>query len=100
MLTIVACLSACAWFGSRKPPPVPNPTQIVVTGAPEGSSVLIDGEQTEQAVLHNQHSQVLNVAAGTHKVEIRMGDRIVYREDTFVGAGERTVVIVKSGATP
>lgn len=97
---MAVCLSACTWFTSRKPPPVPNPTQIVLTGAPEGSSVLIDGVQTEQAAQHNQHSQVLNVAAGTHKVEIRMGDRIVYREDAFVGAGERTVVIVKSGANP
>jgi len=71
-----------------------------VTGAPAGSTVLIDGVQTGQAASHNSHSQVLNVAAGAHKVEISTGDRIVYREDTYVGLGERTVVIVKSGSSP
>ena len=47
----------------------------------------------------SDHPLVLNVAAGVHKVEIHMGDKIVYREDTYVGLGERRVVTVLSGIT-
>jgi hypothetical protein len=68
-----------------------------VTGAPVGSLVFVDGMQTGQAAAHNDQSQVLNVAAGAHIVEIHMGNKVVYREDTYVGLGERRVVIVLSG---
>ena len=96
----LSCLSACSWFSSRKPQPLPAPPEIIVTGAPVGSIVMIDGVQIGQATVNNDRSRVLDVAAGTHKVEIRMGDRVVYREDTYVGLGERSVVIVKSGSGP
>ncbi len=97
VLVTLACLSACSWFGSHKTHPLPDPTEIIVTGAPVGSLVFIDGAQVGQAAANNDQSQVLDVAAGTHTVEIHMGDRVVYREDTYVGRGERRVVIVKSG---
>jgi hypothetical protein len=76
---------------------LPDPPEIIVTGAPVGSLVFVDGLQIGEAAAHNDQSQVLNVAAGTHKVEIHMGDTVVYREDTYVGLGERRVVIVLSG---
>lgn len=97
VLITLACLSACSWFSSRKHPKPPDPTQIIVTGAPAGSLVFVDGVQSGQAVAHNDQTQVLEVAAGTHKVEIRMNDKIVYREDTYVRPGEHGVVIVASG---
>jgi len=97
VLITLICLSACTWFGSRRPPPLPDPAQIIVTGAPVGSLVFVDGSQTGQAAAHNDQSQVLNVAAGAHKVEIHVGDKVVYREDTYVGLGERRVVNVLSG---
>jgi hypothetical protein len=96
----LACLAACSWFSSRKPKPLPDPPEIILTGAPVGSIVFIDGVQIGPAAANNDRSRVLDVAAGAHKVEIRMGDRIVYREDTYVGLGERSVVIVKSGSSP
>jgi hypothetical protein len=76
---------------------LPDPTEIVVAGAPGGSIVFVDGLQTGHATALNDHPQVLNVAAGAHKVEIHVGDTIVYREDTYVGLGERRVVTVLSG---
>lgn len=99
VLITLTCVSACSWLGWRKPPPPPDPTEIIVTGAPAGSLVFVDGLQTGQAAAHNDQSQVLNVAAGAHKVEIHMGDTVVYREDTYVGPGERRVVIVLSGSS-
>ena len=76
---------------------VPDPTEIIVTGAPLGSIVFVDGLQTGQATARNDQTQVLNVAAGAHKVEIHVGDTVVYREDTYVSLGERRIVRVLSG---
>ena len=68
-----------------------------MTGAPAGSIVYVDGVQAGQAAAVNDRPQVLNVAAGSHKVEIHVGEAIVYREDTYVGSGEHRVVRVLSG---
>ena len=78
---------------------MPDPTEIIVTGAPGGSIILVDGVQTGQETPAGDHPQVLTVAAGAHKVEIRMDDKIVYREETYVGLGEHRVVTVLSGLT-
>lgn len=95
LLITLACLSACSWFARK--PQVPNPTEIIVTGAPMGSLVFVDGSQTGQPAATSDHPQILNVAAGSHKVEIHLGDVVVYREDTYVAPGEQRVVIVLSG---
>jgi hypothetical protein len=98
VLITLAWLSACSWFGSRTRE-LPDPTEIIVAGAPAGSLVFVDGLQTGQATAPNDHPRVLNVAAGAHTVEIRMGDAVVYRENTYVGPGERREVIVLSGSS-
>jgi len=94
----LACLSACSWFGSRKHE-LPDPTEIIVTGAPAGSLIFVDGLQTGQPTAVGDHPQILNVAAGAHKVEIHMDDKVVYREETYVGLSEHRVVTVLSGLT-
>lgn len=96
LLAILACLSACSWFASKRTQ-LPDPTEIIVTGAPVGSVVFVDGLQTGQETALNDRPQVLRVAAGVHKVEIRVGDTIVYREDTYVRLGEKRTVRVLSG---
>jgi hypothetical protein len=78
---------------------LPDPTEIIVTGAPVGSIIFVDGLQAGQATAVSDHPQILKVAAGAHKVEIQVGDKIVYREDTDVGPGEHRVVTVLSGIT-
>jgi hypothetical protein len=98
VLMALVCLSACSWFGSRRHE-LPDPTEIIVTGAPAGSIIFVDGLQAGQATAVSDHPQILKVAAGAHKVEIQVGDKIVYREDTDVGPGEHRVVTVLSGIT-
>jgi len=78
---------------------LPDPTELIVTGAPAGSLIFVDGLQTGQETAVSDHPQVLNVAAGVHKVEIHLGDKVVYREDTYVALGEHRVVTVLSGLT-
>ena len=95
LLVAVACLSACAWFSKKTP--VPDPTEIIVTGAPLGSMVFVDGAQAAQATTVSDRPQILEVPPGAHKVEIHAGGKIVYREDTYVGPSEHRVVRVLSG---
>ena len=89
-------LSACGWFHA-KAPRAPDPTVFIVTGAPAGSIVFIDDVQKGQAAeLHKP--QTVGSAEGTHKVEVRFGDSVVYRENIYIKGGERRVVTVLSGS--
>jgi hypothetical protein len=97
VLLALALLGACSWFGSRKPP-VPDPTEIIVTGAPMGALIFIDGARMGQAVLLNDHAQTLRVTPGAHTVEIHVRERVVYREELDLRRSERRVVTVLSGA--
>ena len=98
VIMALVCVSACSWFGSRKHP-LPDPTELIVTGAPAGSLIFVDGSQSGQETAVGDQPQILIVAAGAHKVEIHVGDKIVYREETYVGLGEHRVVTVLSGST-
>jgi hypothetical protein len=90
-------LSACSWFHAKSPPPPVTP-QIILTGAPAESIVFIDDVQQGQAAAANDQPQVLSVPEGTHKVEVRVGGRVVYRESVFVKNGDRRAVLVLSGS--
>jgi hypothetical protein len=95
LLTLI-CLSGCSWFGFRKHV-TPEPTEFIVTGAPRNSIVFVDGSPAAAENSDNDHPQVIDVAPGAHTVEIRVGDRTVYREETDVAAGGHRVVKVLSG---
>ena len=97
VLFTLTLLSACSWFGWHKKPQAPDPPEIIVTGAPLGSLIFVDGVQSGEAAARSDQSQILEVAAGDHKVEIHLDGRIVYREDTYVGPREHRVVVVLSG---
>jgi hypothetical protein len=91
----VICLSACSWFGHKKP--AWAATELIVTGAPLGSSLAVDGKTVGQPVTQLDHAQVVRVAPGSHTVEIHAGDAVVYHEETDVSRGKRQVVTVLSG---
>ena len=97
MIMALTLLSGCSWF-HRKPPPPPVPPQLIVTGAPAGATVFIDGAQQGQAAELNDRPQLLSVPEGTHVVEIHRGDTVVYRENIYVKNGEKRVVTVLSGS--
>jgi hypothetical protein len=88
-------LSGCAWF-HRKPAPVP-PTELIVTGAPAGATLLVDGVQAGEVTEANDRTQILPVASGTHVLEVKVGDSISYRENAYVAPGEKHVIRVLTG---
>lgn len=95
---LVVCLSACSWFGAKRPPP-PAPTEFIVTGAPVGSLTFVDGAQSGSGPAGDARPQVVRVKPGSHVVEIRLGEPVVYREETDVARGEKRLVTVLSGAS-
>lgn len=95
IILALAMLSGCSWFHS-KTPPAPPPV-FIVTGAPAGSVVFIDDAQAGQAAELNK-PQTVRSAEGMHKVDVRFGDTIVYRENIYIRAGERRVITVLSGS--
>jgi len=98
MVFALVSLSACSWFGSKKHA-VPDPSEIIVNGAPAGSTVFIDRRQAGPPAVAGDRPQMIRVRAGDHTVEIHVDDKIVYREDTYVGQGETRAVTVLSGLT-
>jgi hypothetical protein len=95
LLILSICLSGCAWFHSK--PVAPVPPRVVVTGVAAGSLLFVDGVQSGEAQEAGNRTRVLEVAPGTHMVEVKMGDRIVYRESTTVAPGQKSVITVLSG---
>ncbi|HMK86103.1 MAG TPA: hypothetical protein VK437_09120 [Steroidobacteraceae bacterium] len=97
-LMMTVSLAACSWWGHKRQGP-PNPTEIIVNGAPADSVVFIDGSQAGQPAMRG-HPQLLEVSPGNHKVEVHAGDRVVYREEVYVATGEHYIVSVLSGWNP
>jgi plastocyanin len=62
-----------------------------------GSLVFVDGVQAGQAKEAAKQPQEVEVAPGTHVVEVRVGDTVAYRENTYVTQGEKHVISVLSG---
>jgi hypothetical protein len=95
-LAAATLLSACSLpqttvrSGSSQP-------GLIVKGAPRGSTLFIDGLQIGWATQYDGDPDVLTVLEGTHAVEIRQGESVVYSEKTFVGAGETHTVQVVAG---
>ena len=98
MFLALACLSACSWFQPRPKAP-PAAPELIITGIPAGSILFIDDVQNGQAAELKDKPQVLTVAGGEHIVEVRTGGAVVYREQTYVGSGEKRVIRVLSGSS-
>ena len=97
VILALAMLSGCSWFHS-KPHTGPEPAVFIVTGAPAGSIVFVDDVQMGHAAELKDRPQAVSSVEGTHKVEVRFGDTVVYRENLFIKSGERRVVTVLSGS--
>jgi hypothetical protein len=94
-------LTGCSWLHGHtwfhKQPVQPEPTQLIVSGAPAGSILLLDGARAGAENSTAGKSQLLAVEPGMHTVEVKVRDKIAYRESTYVAPGEKHVVVVLSG---
>jgi len=94
-------LAGCSWWHNHgwfhKQPVPPELTQLVVNGAPAGSTLLIDGSAVGGENPSDDKPQLVDVSPGMHTVEIKVGEKITYRENLYVAPGEKHTVLVLSG---
>ena len=95
LLIVLVLLSGCSWF--HRKPPAPDPTEFIVTGAPVGSLLFVDGVQSGHATEASNRTQVLEVTPGMHTLEVKLGDSVTYRENSYVAARSKVVITVLSG---
>jgi hypothetical protein len=95
LIILLLCVSGCSWFHHK--PHAPDPTELIVTGAPVGSQVFVDGVQAGQAKEVANRPQEVEVTPGAHTLEVRVGDTVAYRENTYVTPGEKRIIAVLSG---
>jgi hypothetical protein len=95
LIILLLCVSGCSWF--HRKPHAPDATELIVSGAPVGSVVFVDGVQAGQAKEVANRPQEVEVTPGTHTLEVRVGDTVAYRENTYVTPGEKRVISVLSG---
>ncbi len=98
-VSVLICVGGCGWFGAKRHP-LADPTELVVTGAPSGAVIFVDGVNTGATPTPAVRPQVIRVSPGAHEVEVHVGDPVVYREETYVSRGEQRVVTVLSGSHP
>ena len=95
LLIVLALLCGCSWFHITKP--APDPTELVVTGAPVGSLLFVDGAQSGHATQASNRTQVLLVTPGTNILEVKLTDIVVYRENTYAAPSSKVIITVLSG---
>jgi hypothetical protein len=95
LITAVAlsgCMSQTAVRTGMAPP------TLMVTGAPTGSHLFVDGLEMGDAAQYDGNPKVLAVLEGTHQLEVRLGANVVYTEKAFVSSGQsHTVAVTGTG---
>jgi len=98
-LVLVATLAACSMPQTTVRTGFPAPT-LIVTGAPAGSILFVDGLRIGSATQYTGAPNVLAVLEGTHQIEVRLGDTVVYHEKAFVSSGQSHTVAVAGAGSP
>jgi hypothetical protein len=90
---LVVILSACALpntnvrVGSVRP-------ALTVKGAPDSSVLYVDGISAGVAAQFDGVNKVLNLEEGSHRVEIRIGEQVLYKATIYISSGENRVLDV------
>jgi hypothetical protein len=98
-LVLVAALAGCSMPQTTVRTGMAAPT-LIVTGAPVGSVLFVDGLRIGSASQFTGSPNVLAVLEGTHQIEVRLGDTVVYHEKAFVSSGQSHTVAVAGAVSP
>ena len=99
VVVLVATLAACAMPQTTVRTGMSAPT-LIVTGAPAGSILFVDGLRVGSATQFTGTPNVLAVLEGTHQIDVRLGETVVYHEKAFVSSGQSHTVAVGGAVSP
>jgi hypothetical protein len=100
IMIVIAALTGCMPLPQTTVRTGMPPPTLTVTGAPSGSVLVVDGLNMGSAPQYDGNPKVLAVLEGAHKVEVRLGSNVVYREKTFVSSGQSHTVAVSGAVSP
>jgi hypothetical protein len=66
---------------------------IAVVGAPAGTVLFVDGLAVGDPARFNGNPNILRLEPGTHDVEIRGGDRVIFSQRVFVESELKTIKV-------
>jgi hypothetical protein len=96
---VLLTLSACALPQTTVRTGSPQPS-LIVTGAPSGAQLFVDGLPMGSAPQYDGHPKTLAVLEGAHQVEVRDGSHNLYSAKVFISNGETHTISILPGATP
>jgi uncharacterized lipoprotein YajG len=99
VLAGITLFAACSLPQTTVRTGLPAPA-LMVTGAPSGSVLFVDGLEMGSAAQYDGNPKVLAVLEGTHQVEVRLGPNVIYREKAFVSSGQSHTVAVAGAVSP
>ncbi|MGB8930496.1 MAG: hypothetical protein WCC48_04505 [Anaeromyxobacteraceae bacterium] len=92
--TLSAALLAAACVGpSTTVRTVDTRPAIAVVGAPAGTLLVVDGLAVGDPARFNGNPNILRLEPGTHDVEIRSGDSVIFSQRVFVESELKTVKV-------
>lgn len=71
-------------------------SKILVKDAPKGALLFIDGNSKGQADSYNGDPAILLMESGTHLIEVKAGERLLFSQRIFFGGGEIRTIVVQS----
>ncbi len=72
--------------------------KILVKDAPKGAVLYVDGVSMGQADTYQGDPGVLLLEPGTHLVEIKAAERLLFSQRIFLGGGELRTIAVSGGS--
>jgi len=66
---------------------------ISITDAPKGSVLFVDGISMGIANKFDGHPNILNIEPGTHKIEIKNDNGVIYQQTIFVESELKNIVV-------
>lgn len=66
---------------------------ISITGAPKGSLLFVDGISMGDAEQYDGHPNILTIEPGTHRIEVKSNDNLIYQQIIFVESELKNIVV-------
>ena len=74
--------------------------RLLLEGAPRGAVLYIDGMRLGEAAAYGGDPGVLPVEPGTHIIDVKDGERLLFSQKVFFGGGEQRTLVIPREVLP